>query len=110
MNKIHDYTYIFYFSHFLYLVILAFDNLNLRQWAVRYKAIRHIFLSLREDPPKILHLIFLQMYVLFLFLCLLLNVVLQHTSLYYYVLCTIQVQRHVCGHALFVLFLSENDG
>ena len=37
----------------MYLVILAFDNLNFRQWAVRYKAIRHIFLSLREDPPKI---------------------------------------------------------
>ena len=36
----------------MYLVILAFDNLNFRQWAVRYKAIRHIFLSLREDPPK----------------------------------------------------------
>ena len=35
----------------MYLVILAFDNLNFRQWAVRYKAIRHIFLSLREDPP-----------------------------------------------------------
>ena len=37
----------------MYLVILAFDNLNFRQWAVRYKAIRHIFLSLREDPPVI---------------------------------------------------------
>ena len=36
----------------MYLVILAFDNLNFRQWAVRYKAIRHIFLSLREDPPQ----------------------------------------------------------
>ena len=35
----------------MYLVILAFDNLNFRQWAVRYKAIRHIFLSLGEDPP-----------------------------------------------------------
>ena len=38
----------------MYLVILAFDNLNFRQWAVRYKAIRHIFLSLREDPPGFL--------------------------------------------------------
>ena len=38
----------------MYLVILAFDNLNFRQWAVRYKAIRHIFLSLREDPPVVL--------------------------------------------------------
>ena len=38
----------------MYLVILAFDNLNFRQWAVRYKAIRHIFLSLREDPPTII--------------------------------------------------------
>ena len=46
------YIFIFYFSHFMYLVILALDNLNFRQWAVRYKAIRHIFLSLREDPPK----------------------------------------------------------
>ena len=42
----------FYFSHFMYLVNLAFDNPNFRQWTVRYKAIRHIFLSLREDPPK----------------------------------------------------------
>ena len=41
----------FYFSHFMYLVNLAFDNQNFRQWTVRYKAIRHIFLSLREDPP-----------------------------------------------------------
>ena len=35
----------------MYLVNLAFDNQNFRQWTVRYKAIRHIFLSLREDPP-----------------------------------------------------------
>ena len=44
----------FYFSHFMYLVNLAFDNQNFRQWTVRYKAIRHIFLSLREDPPTYL--------------------------------------------------------
>ena len=43
----------FYFSHFMYLVNLAFDNQNFRQWTVRYKAIRHIFLSLREDPPTL---------------------------------------------------------
>ena len=70
----------------------------------------YIYLSFIHFSKKIFHVIYPQMYLLFLFLCLLLNVVLQHTSLYYYVLCTIQVQRHVCGHALFVLFLSENDG
>ena len=48
----------FYFSHFMYLVSLAFDNLNFRQWTVRYKAIRHIFLSLREDPPLSHHSFF----------------------------------------------------